>query len=150
MRIQIFAVRAVVFGLALCPLLYSVQAQWVSYPSEGVPRKDGKPDLGAACPRTADGKPDLSGLWIMQTKRQANPDFPGCQCGCGRIYQHCDRPQRRLAVPEVGGRPGQDTSHRATRERSHVALFPNRAHTPAYLEWTQKNGPEPWAADYPE
>jgi hypothetical protein len=39
-------------------------AQWLDYPSKGIPRKaDGKPDLTAPTPRTPDGHPDLSGLW---------------------------------------------------------------------------------------
>jgi hypothetical protein len=64
-----------VFWIALLP----VHAQWLNYPTGGVPHtRDGKPDLTAACPRTRDGKPDLSGLWVMQTKRPGNADFPGC------------------------------------------------------------------------
>lgn len=76
MRLPIAALPAVCFGLLTGPLA----GQWLNYPTAGVPRTpDGKPDLAAACPRTADGKPDLSGLWIMPTKRQGNPDFPGCE-----------------------------------------------------------------------
>ena len=76
MRLPIVALRALVFGLLLCPLT----GQWIRYPTAGVPlTPDGKPNLGAACPRTADGKPDLSGLWVVPSTRPGNPDFPGCE-----------------------------------------------------------------------
>ena len=58
---------AAAFVLAAFP--GGVSAQWLNYPTPGVPRTaDGKPNLSAPAPRTADGKPDLSGMWGWDTR----------------------------------------------------------------------------------
>ena len=39
-------------------------AQWINFATPGVPRlPDGKPNLSAPAPKTAEGTPDLSGIW---------------------------------------------------------------------------------------
>jgi len=52
---------------AVALLAAAPAAQWIKYPTAGIPRTpDGKPNLTAPAPRGADGKPDLSGLWLTQ------------------------------------------------------------------------------------
>jgi hypothetical protein len=53
-------------GIALICLALSAPlgAQWLTQPTQGIPRApDGKPNLTAPAPRAPDGTPDLSGLW---------------------------------------------------------------------------------------
>src|SRR5262245_61886007 len=55
----------------------SLSAQWLKYPTPGVPRTaDGKPNLSAPAPRLADGRPDLSGVWQLETNASAAADYP--------------------------------------------------------------------------
>lgn len=45
-------------------------AQWLNYPTPGIPRtREGKPNLTAPAPKAYDGKPDLSGVW------STDPDY---------------------------------------------------------------------------
>src|SRR6185437_34844 len=63
--------------IAMLLTAVSVSAQWVHYPTAGIPRtKDGKPNLSAPAPRTKEGRPDLSGIWDVLHNRPCPPE--GC------------------------------------------------------------------------
>ena len=60
-------IHRVFLVVAICAV--SASAQWLDYPTPGIPRTpDGKPNLSAPAPRTTDGKPDLSGMWGWEAR----------------------------------------------------------------------------------
>jgi hypothetical protein len=64
-------------ALIMAALAVPLAAQWLNYPTPGIPRTaDGKPNLSAPAPRSADGKPDLSGVWEMEHNRPCGQE--GC------------------------------------------------------------------------
>jgi hypothetical protein len=70
------AARAISISALSCFLCFPLSAQWLHYPTAGIPRTpSGAPNLNAPAPRTADHKPDLSGLWAAE-KRPCPKD--GC------------------------------------------------------------------------
>src|SRR5437016_1749268 len=82
--------------LAISALL---SAQWVNYPTAGVPKTPaGAPNLSAPAPRTPDGKPDLSGMWEAE-KRNLSDGFGGSG---PRVQQFMD-----IGAGLAGGLPYQ-------------------------------------------
>jgi len=54
----------------LASAAFPIRAQWLNFPTPGIPRTpNGKPNLNAPAPKAYDGKPDLSGVW------STDPDF---------------------------------------------------------------------------
>ena len=75
--------RSIGTFVVLLSTLVPLSAQWLNYPTPGVPRTpDGKPNLSAPAPKTADGKPDLSGIWEADNGRVARPCPAG---GCKEL-----------------------------------------------------------------
>ena len=76
--------RTIALALLTVSMSVTVAAQWVKYPTPGVPKlPNGAVNLNAPTPTAADGRPDLSGLW---TGTSSIPD-PACVGKPGCIGQ---------------------------------------------------------------
>jgi hypothetical protein len=95
-------------ALALA-LPHVTAAQWLRYPTPGIPRlSDGTPNLAAPAPRTSDRQPDLSGIWVLEANCPASgcADYPaGAEFG-------------NLGAKLPGGLPYQPWAAALVKERS--------------------------------
>jgi hypothetical protein len=100
-------------------------AQWFDYPTAGVPKgKDGNPNLSAPPPRAADGKPELSGLWVTA---EGLPCPKNLQDDSGDCLEKSPlsryAPDLNQAIP--GGLPFQPWALEVLKQRKEHGLDPH-------------------------
>ena len=96
---------ALVIGASL-----AVHAQWLNYPTPGVPRtKTGAVNVTAPAPR-AGGKPDLSGIWMAEDNRP-------CPAG-GCLDMRVGQEFFNIGWSVKGGLPFQPWAETLTKERT--------------------------------
>ena len=98
----------------------ALTAQWLNYPTPGVPRRaDGKVDMRAPAPRMADGKPDLSGLWMTaEPNRGTRATAPASDEAGEQTDIAGSRQMRDIGVDLPGGLPYQPWLVPIVKERT--------------------------------
>jgi hypothetical protein len=88
-------------------------AQWLDYRTPGIPRTpSGEPDLKAPAPRTADGKPDFSGMWFANV-----PAKDYCKEKDCIQEERMAREQINIGIKLPGGLPYTDWSKEQMAQR---------------------------------
>lgn len=112
--------RLVTAALVCTALMAStpLAAQWIKYPTAGVPRKpDGTVDMSATTPRMANGKPDFSGIWTTSEPNRrggaASNDAPADPSGIT-----ASRQMANIGVDLPGGLPYQPWLVPIVKERT--------------------------------
>lgn len=161
--------RSTTLALVLLgPFLPSIPvvAQWVKYPTEGVPRAaDGKVNMSAPAPRMAEGKPDFSGIWTTaepNNRRNVELSTPQAKAGPRNATDAqtpgnpenitASRQMANIGVDLPGGLPYQPWLVPIVKERTanlakddpHIRCLPDnflRAYgLPHLLKFVQKPG----------
>jgi hypothetical protein len=143
-------VRSILVLMGIAP----VSAQWVNYPTPGVPRRaNGKVDMSAATPRMADGKPDFSGIWTTAEPNRRPESSGGSDYGDNPADPGAITASRQMAnigVDLPGGLPYQPWLVPIVKERTanlakddpHIRCLPDnflRAYgLPHLLKFVQK------------
>ncbi|HEX6994574.1 MAG TPA: hypothetical protein VF339_10570 [Gammaproteobacteria bacterium] len=103
--------QAALLLLFACPS--AALAQWLDYPTPGIPRTpDGKPDMSAPAPRTPEGKPDFSGIWFANV-----PATNACPGGDCIQEERMAREQINIGIKLEGGLPYTEWSREQMAQR---------------------------------
>ena len=123
---------AAVWILAAIPT--ALFAQWLDYPTAGVPRTpDGKPNLTAPAPRTADGHPDFTGMWGWENRANC-----GARCNDGQI----GREFINIAAGLKGGPPYKPGTADMVKQRTRDQVQDPNVHC------MPRGAPRIWTDDY--